>query len=154
VRDRQRWRRGPAGPGLIGFTQADGRGSTRFGPRSQPSENLSFHPGARGPRRGNGSHLTVSLGSCPLWPDRSSDQRRNPSATHREAPLITGVNGPLMARRGELLNDLGALEAGSVYRPQFGLAGIVRAVSLSGWRENKVQVVMLRVLMTSMMTGS
>jgi hypothetical protein len=59
-----------------------------------------------------------------------------------------------MARRGELLNDLGALEAGSVYRPQFGLAGIVRAVSLSGWRENKVQVVMLRVLMTSMMTGS
>jgi hypothetical protein len=41
---------------------------------------------------------TVSLGSCPVRPYMSADLRRDWSASDRETPLITGVNGTLMAR--------------------------------------------------------
>jgi hypothetical protein len=41
---------------------------------------------------------TVSLGICTVWACMSADLRRDQSASDRETPLITGVNGPLMAR--------------------------------------------------------
>ena len=44
---------------------------------------------------------TVSLGICPVWRRMRPDQRRGRSTSDRETPLITGVNGPLMARRAD-----------------------------------------------------
>ncbi len=43
----------------------------------------------------------VRLGICPVRPYMSADLRRDRSASDRETPLITGVNGTLMARRGD-----------------------------------------------------
>ncbi len=53
---------------------------------------------------------TVSLGICPVRRRTDPDQRRNGSASDRETPLITGVNGTLMARQaGAKLHQRGAL---------------------------------------------
>jgi hypothetical protein len=40
----------------------------------------------------------ISLGICPVRRLTLPDQRRGGSASDRETPLITGVNGTLMAR--------------------------------------------------------
>lgn len=37
----------------------------------------------------------ANLEICTVWPGTLSDQRRDLSASDREAPLITGVNGTI-----------------------------------------------------------
>jgi hypothetical protein len=41
---------------------------------------------------------TISLGICIFWRRIQPDLRRDGSGSDRETPLISGVNGPLMAR--------------------------------------------------------
>jgi hypothetical protein len=61
---------------------------------SEPASDLGLYVGADDGNRTR----TVSLGICTVRPRTPSDQRRNRSASDRETPLITGVNGTLMAR--------------------------------------------------------
>jgi hypothetical protein len=59
---------------------------------------LTRSPASRFPaKRKTGAN---SLGICPVSPYIPPELRRNESASDRETPLITGVNGTLMARPG------------------------------------------------------
>ena len=51
-------------------------------------------------RAGDGNRTrTISLGICVIRAAERPDLRDGVSASDRERPLVTGVNGPLMARR-------------------------------------------------------
>ena len=54
---------------------------------------------------------TISLGAVPSGPVTWPDLRGRVSASDRERPLVTGVNGPLMARRSSSELQPGGFEA-------------------------------------------
>jgi hypothetical protein len=66
--------------------------------RSSVRKNLSDLDLYVGAGDGNRTR-TISLGICPVRARHMADLRGGVSANDRERPLVTEVNGPLMARR-------------------------------------------------------